>query len=105
MTISKINSIFADDMTKEDILYVKEAFDKKDTYFKPDVKRIIRMYNEIMDDKKHIFHPVSEQICACSLRPYLIQLYRKMQEQDMFKDEKTVEPAPKPPKKKGSRKK
>ena len=105
MTISKINSIFADDMTKDDIQYIKEAFEKKDTYFKPDVKRIIRMYNEIMDDKKHIFHPVSEQICACSLRPYLIQLYRKMQEQDMFKDEKTVEPAPKPPKKKGSRKK
>lgn len=99
-------------IAKEDIEYIKEAFDKKDSYFRPDVKRIIRAYNIVMDDKKHIFKPVSEQICACSLRPYLIQLYRKMETIGMFKDEevkedvkKTVEPAPKPPKKKGSRKK
>ena len=92
-------------ITKEDILYIKEAFDKKDTYFRPDVKRIIRAYNIVMDDKKHIFHPVSEQICACSLRPYLLQLYRKMESIGMFKDEsneeKPVESTPKPPKKKG----
>lgn len=98
-------------IAKEDIEYIKEAFDKKDRYFRPDVRRIIRAYNIVMDDGKHIFHPVSEQICACSLRPYLIQLYRKMETIGMFKDEtkkdvkKTVEPAPKPPKKKGSRKK
>ena len=74
-------------IAKEDIEYIKEAFDKKDRYFKPDVKRIIRAYNIVMDDGKHIFHPVSEQICACSLRPYLIQLYRKMASIGMFKDE------------------
>lgn len=96
-------------ITKNDIEYIKEAFEKKDTYFRPDVKRIIRVYNIVMDDKKHIFHPVSEQICACSLRPYLLQLYSKMESIGMFKDEsneeKQVESTPKPPKKKGSRKK
>lgn len=94
---------------KEDIEYVKFIYDRKDTSVKPDVKRIIRVYNIVMDDKKHIFHPVSEQICACSLRPYLLQLYRKMESIGMFKDEsneeKPVESTPKPPKKKGSRKK
>ena len=98
-------------MSKEDIEYIKELYDKKDRYVKPDVARVIRLYNKIMPDGKHVFHPVSEQICACSLRPYLLQLYRKMESIGMFKDEtkenvkKTVEPAPKPPKKKGSRKK
>lgn len=94
---------------KEDIEYVKFIYGRKDTSVKPDVKRIIRMYNEIIPDKKHIFHPVSEQICACSLRPYLLQLYRKMESIGMFKnesnEEKQVESTPKPPKKKGSRKK
>lgn len=92
-------------ITKEDIVYVKFIYDRKDTSVKPDVKRIIRMYNEIMADKKHIFHPVSEQICACSLRPYLLQLYRKMESIGMLKDEsneeKPVESTPKPLKKKG----
>lgn len=72
-------------IAKEDIEYIKEAFDKKDRYFRPDVKRIIRAYNIIMDDGKHIFKPVSEEICACSLRPYLIQLYRKMETLGLFK--------------------
>lgn len=81
-------------IAKEDIEYIKEAFDKKDRYFKPDVKRIIRAYNIVMDDGKHIFHPVSEQICACSLRPYLIQLYRKMESIGMFKDESSDEVKP-----------
>ena len=103
MTISKINSIFADDMTKEDIEYIKEAFEKKDSYFKPDVKRIIRMYNEVMPDGKHIFRPVNENICACNLRPYLIQLYRKMQEQDMFNEESTGQPHKKKAGKKSSK--
>lgn len=92
-------------ITKDDIEYIKYIYDRKDTSVKPDVKRIIRMYNEIMPDKKHIFHPVSEQICACSLRPYLLQLYRKMESIGMFKnesnEEKPVESTPKPPKKKG----
>ena len=81
-------------IAKEDIEYIKEAFDKKDRYFKTDVKRIIRAYNIVMDDGKHIFHPVSEQICACSLRPYLIQLYRKMESIGMFKDESSDEVKP-----------
>ena len=81
-------------IAKEDIEYIKEAFDKKDRYFKPDVKRIIRAYNIVMDDGKHIFHPVSEQICACSLRPYLLQLYRKMESIGMFNDESSDEVKP-----------
>ena len=98
-------------IAKEDIEYIQELYDKKDTHIRPDVRRVIRLYNQLMPDGKHIFHPVSEEICACSLRPYLIQLYRKMETIGMFKDEtkedvkKTVEPAPKPPKKNGSRKK
>ena len=96
-------------ITKEDIEYIKYVYDNRQRYIKPDVKRIIRAYNILMNDGKHIFHPVSEQICACSLSPYLLQLYRKMESIGMFKDEsneeKPVESTPKPPKKKGSRKK
>ena len=99
-------------IAKEDIQYIQELYDKKDTHIRPDVRRVIRLYNQLMPDDKHIFHPVSEEICACSLRPYLIQLYRKMETIGMFKSKevkknvkKTVEPAPKPPKKNGSRKK
>jgi len=80
-----------ENISKEDIQYIKEAFDKKDRYFRPDVKRIIRAYNIVMDDKKHIFKPVSEQICACSLRPYLIQLYRKLEKEGYYKEEEVKE--------------
>lgn len=64
---------------RKEIDYIKELYDKKDTAIKPDVRRVIRLYNQIMPDGKHIFHAVSEQICACSLRPYLLQLYRKLE--------------------------
>jgi len=80
-----------ENISKEDIQYIKEAFDKKDRYFRPDVKRIIRAYNIVMDDKKHIFKPVSEQICACSLRPYLIQLNRKLENEGYYKEEEVKE--------------
>lgn len=74
-------------IAKEDIQYIQELYDKKDTHIRPDVRRVIRLYNQLMPDDKHIFHPVSEEICACSLRPYLIQLYRKMETLGLFKDE------------------
>ena len=74
-------------IAKEDIEYIQELYDKKDTHIRPDVRRVIRLYNQLMPDGKHIFHPVSEEICSCSLRPYLIQLYRKMETIGMFKVE------------------
>lgn len=73
-------------IAKEDIQYIQELYDKKDTHIRPDVRRVIRLYNQLMPDGKHIFKPVSEEICACSLRPYLIQLYRKMETLGLFKD-------------------
>lgn len=66
-------------ISKEDVEYIKYVYDNRQRYIKPDVRRIIRAYNIVMDDKKHVFHKVSEQICACSLRPYLLQLYRKLE--------------------------
>ena len=71
-------------ISKEDIEYIKYVYDNKQRAIKPDTKRIIRLYNQVMPDGKHIFHPVSEQICSCNLRPYLINLYRKLENEGYF---------------------
>ena len=64
-----------------------------------------------MPDGVHIFHKLNENMCACNIRPYLLQLYRKMQKDNLFdepvqEDEKvlnenTVDSTAQPPKKKG----
>ena len=64
-------------MTNEDLEYIKYVYEKKDSALKPNVRRIVKCYNEVFSDK--LKRPLSENICACSLRPYLIQLYRKIQ--------------------------
>lgn len=71
-------------ISKDDIQYIKEVYEKKDTSFKPDVKRIVRIYNEKMGDEKHIFRPLKDTICACSIRPHLINLYRKLENEGYF---------------------
>ena len=63
-------------MTNEDIIYIKYVYEKKDSALKPNVRRIVRAYNEVFKDR--LKRPLSENICACSLRPYLVQLYRKL---------------------------
>ena len=65
-------------ISKAEYDYIMEAYEKKDTSFKPDVRTIAKVYNQIMPDGVHVFHPISEQMCACSIRPYLIQAYRKL---------------------------
>ena len=104
-------------ITKEDYQYIEDTYNKRDSYIKPNIKRIVRIYNEAMPDGKHVFHPLRDTMCACNIRPYLIQLYRKLQnttykqdesdttEAPVIKDEKkdvrkTVEDRPKPRKKK-----
>lgn len=85
-------------ISKDDLEYIKYVYDNRQKYVKPDTKRIIRLYNQVMPDGKHIFHPVSEQICACSLSPYLIQLYRKLEKEGYYKEEEVKEKKPKKPK-------
>ena len=80
-----------ENISKEDLEYIKYVYDNRQRYIKPDVKRIIRVYNIVMPDGKHVFHPVSEQICACSLSPYLIQLYRKLVKEGYYKTEEVKE--------------
>lgn len=79
-------------MTKEDIEYIDEVYKKRDTWVRPDVKRIIRLYNEYIPDGVHIFHKVNENICACNLRPYLIQLWKKMDSNGLFRVDTTAQP-------------
>ena len=64
-------------MTNEDLEYIRFIYEKKDSAIKPNVRRIVKCYNEVFSDK--LKRPLSENICACSLRPYLIELYRKIQ--------------------------
>lgn len=78
-------------ISKDDLEYIKYVYDNRQKYVKPDTKRIIRLYNQVIPDGKHIFHPVSEQICACSLSPYLIQLYRKLEKEGYYKEEEVKE--------------
>lgn len=78
-------------INKEDLEYIKYVYDNRQKYVKPDTKRIIRLYNQVMPDGKHVFHPVSEQICSCSLSPYLIQLYRKLEKEEYYKEEEVKE--------------
>lgn len=80
-------------ITKEDYQYIEEVFNKKDTAFKPDVRRVVRIFNENMPDGKHVFNPLRDTICCCNLRPYIIQLYRKLQN-TTYKDESNTEDAP-----------
>lgn len=87
-------------MTQEDVQYIDEVYNKKDTGFKPDVKRVVRIYNEVMPDGMHIFRKLNENMCACNLRPHLINLWRKMDANGMF-----VKPATKSRKKNGGNKK
>ena len=56
--------------------YIKYVYEKKDSALKPNVRRIVRAYNEVFKDR--LKRPLSENLCACNLRPYLIELYRKL---------------------------
>lgn len=86
-------------ISNEDIEYIKYVYEKKDSAIKPNVRRIVRAYNEVFKDR--LKRPLSENLCACNLRPYLIQLYRKIQtfispqdniiENEKVEDEKTDE--------------
>ena len=64
-------------ISNEDIEYIKYVYEKKDSALKPNVRRIVRCYNEVFKDKMK--RPLSENICACNIRPYLIQLYREIE--------------------------
>jgi len=64
-------------ISNEDMEYIKYVYEKKDSALKPNVRRIVRAYNEVFKDR--LKRPLSENLCACNLRPYLIQLYRNIQ--------------------------
>lgn len=65
-------------MTAAEKRYINEVYAKKDTALKPDVRKIVDIYNREMPDGKHVFHPLNNNMCACNLRPYVVQLYNKI---------------------------
>lgn len=77
-------------ISQEDIDYIEYIYAKRKSYIKPDVKRIVRIYNTVMPDGKHRFFPLKDSICSCNLRPYLKLLYQKLQK---LKDAKEDAPA------------
>ena len=100
-------------ISQEDKDYIEYIHARRKSYIKPDVKRIVRIYNTVMPDGKHRFFPLKDTICACNLRPYLKLLYQKLKKlkdvktedapaiEDVKEDVKTiVEDRPKPRKKK-----
>ena len=73
-------------MTNEDIEYIRYVYDNKQKHIRPDVKRIVRIYNTVMPDGRHKFIPLRDSMCACSIRPYLIQLYNRLKKDGHFNE-------------------
>lgn len=90
---------------KTEVDYIKYLYVNKDKYVKPDVRKVVSIYNLYMPDRKHIFHKLSENMCSCNLRPYLIQLYRKMEKDGLFNVSNEEERSAEPLKKNSTKKK